>query len=77
MSRTVIIRHGAPSKYDHAPFGAACKLINQSRDGFELFIQYSKDETNPIWESLGHFYGEIDDHLCDALEKNIKIKFLR
>jgi hypothetical protein len=47
-----IIRHSAPSKLDHAPFGTECH-VDIGEGEYQLYIQYSKDEENPQWEFMG------------------------
>lgn len=51
---SVIIRHSAPGKLDHAPFGSSCKVIHADNT-YDLYMQYSHDEEEPRWESMGVF----------------------
>lgn len=66
MSRDVLIRHGVPTKYDHAAYGTYCKSVNTIGDGFELFIQLSHEEDDPNWISYGN-YSHVDDTHIDEL----------
>lgn len=69
MASNMIIRHGAPTKLDHAPFGTSCKSVHAIGEGFDLYIQYSKDERNPLWEHMGNFSGDVlDSHICDKIK---------
>lgn len=67
MEQPVLIRHGAPTKYDEATLGTMCKVMDASGEKYDLWIQYSADETNPRWEYMGNF--KVDDpHLCDNID---------
>lgn len=66
----IIIRHAAPNKHDHAPFGTSCKVVSESGDSFQLYVQYGKSENDPDWQHMGIFNGDdINKHLCDKLDK--------
>lgn len=62
----MIIRHGAPTKYDHAPLGTSCKVMTPEGT-YDLYIQYAVDESTPRWEYIGNF-KEDDPHLCDKID---------
>lgn len=67
MEQPVLIRHGKPSKYDEAPLGTMCKIMNATETNYDLYIQYSADDAHPRWEYMGNF--DIDDeHLCDKIQ---------
>lgn len=47
----VLIRHSKPNKYDQAPYGTVCKVINDFKES-ETYKQISNDQDNPIWEYI-------------------------
>ena len=50
-----IVRHSAPGKFDHAPFGTECKVPLMG-DEYELYVQYSSQEDSPRWELMGKYH---------------------
>lgn len=52
-----IIRHSAPSKLDHAPFGTEC-IVPLLGDEYDLYVQYSSEEDNPRWELMGRYHDK-------------------
>jgi hypothetical protein len=50
----VLVRHGAPGKLDHAPTHTRCK-VQLTKDTYELYIQQSLKEDNPVWELVDTF----------------------
>lgn len=42
-----IIRHSEPNKYDQAPYGTYCRVIEEK--WIHTYVQYSEDEDNPKW----------------------------
>lgn len=50
----ILLRHSQPNSYDHAPLKTYCKVI-KADESFDLYIQLSGDEENPIWHPLGSF----------------------
>lgn len=56
----IIVRYGEPSKYDQAPYGTLCKRIKTMSEAFEMYIQTSKNDTDPCWEKVGIFYPETE-----------------
>lgn len=51
-SDTRLIRYSAPGKYDEAPIGTECIVINSGEAPKMLYRQMSQDETNPLWECI-------------------------
>jgi hypothetical protein len=43
----VIIRHSEPNKYDQAPYGTYCRVIEEK--WIHTYVQHSEDEDNPKW----------------------------
>ena len=52
-SKTAIVRHSTPHKYDQLPFGTELVVI-KGKSSFELYQQVSKDQDNPHWEKMGN-----------------------
>ena len=50
-----LLRHSAPGKLDHAPFGTECK-VPLLGDEYELWVQYSSQEDAPRWELMGKYH---------------------
>lgn len=46
--KAFLIRHSEPNQFDHAPYGTLCEIASTK----ELFIQKSKDESNPKWVQI-------------------------
>ena len=44
----VIVRHGHPNGYDHAPQGTICMCILDKT----VWKQISKEEENPLWDEI-------------------------
>lgn len=53
MEPQIIYRYGQPTKLDHAPMGTECRIKKDFF--FELYIQSSTKEDDPLWECLGTF----------------------
>ena len=49
-SMKAIIRHSAPTQYDHAQKGTVC--IVKPEQGGEQYIQRSDDPEKPKWEKI-------------------------
>ena len=47
--KNVIVRHGPPNKYDHAPMGSKLYVIVNDKQT-EIYIQRSAQEDEPQWE---------------------------
>lgn len=47
----VIIRHGIPNAFDHAPFGTHCKVV-RADGSCEIWQQMGPHEDNPRWERI-------------------------
>lgn len=54
MSDNTLIRHGAPTKYDHAPQGTKCIVMVNNQES-EVYIQTSSDEANPLWVVVEYY----------------------
>ncbi|MFI5332584.1 MAG: hypothetical protein ACHQVS_00615 [Candidatus Babeliales bacterium] len=52
-----LYRHSAPTKYDQAPYGTLCEVINS--EGNQLYVQRSRDEENPLWVHMGDVSDEL------------------
>lgn len=48
-----IIRHGEPSKLDHAEYNTRCQVLHGQE--YDLYIQTSKNEEDPMWDFIGTF----------------------
>jgi hypothetical protein len=48
----VITRRSAPNKYDQAPYGTRCVVVDDEKTILEHYKQISKDEENPMWEKI-------------------------
>lgn len=46
----IIKRYSEPHKYDQAPFGTICHVIDDNEYVLEIYKQISKDPDNPIWK---------------------------
>jgi hypothetical protein len=66
----MLIRYGKPSKYDHAPYGTPCKVVNALSDDFTLYLQVSDNEENPVWHEIGIF-SQYDEHVQDKIKEVI------
>ena len=49
---SIMVRHGAPNKFDHAIKGTECIVIKEN-DETDLYIQQGADEENPEWMYMG------------------------
>lgn len=69
MSKNLeIIRFSPPTKLDTFPFGTRCIVINgQQKD---VYIQYSTNELDPVWEVTGTITVEIKSPSTDAKGEN-------
>jgi hypothetical protein len=68
-----IIRHGEPSKYDHAPYGTLCKMVNIHYDDFTIYVQSNYDESNPNWKLVGVFTSE-NAHVARDQANNLMLQ---
>lgn len=69
MYSKIIIRHSAPSKLDHAPWGTSCKVFNKADESFDLYRQFSNQENNPHWELMGTFSDDaLDAHVLERIK---------
>jgi hypothetical protein len=46
----VLIRHSPPTKLDHAPFGTKCHVVCSLEATYDVYVQMSQQEDNPVWE---------------------------
>lgn len=53
MEHLLIIRHSKPTKYDQAPQGTVCKVVQVLSAEYTLYRQISSDEENPCWDLMG------------------------
>jgi hypothetical protein len=56
----ILIRHSAPGKLDHAPWGTQCKVITSLSGGYDLYQQSSMDEENPVWVFMDTIYKDVN-----------------
>lgn len=57
----MLIRHGQPSKLDHAPRATICKVLKHLSDDCEVYVQINEDDSDPRWEYVGVFSPEKED----------------
>lgn len=55
MEQPFIIRHAKPTKYDLAPQGTMCKVVQALSREYFIYKQISSDEESPCWELIGTF----------------------
>ena len=54
METDIILRYTVPTRYDKAPYGAICKVIEE--DKYELYIQVASDDVEENhWLKMGDF----------------------
>lgn len=70
----MLIRTGAPCKYDQSPCGTLCKKVTSLSDKFEVYIQMSKDESKPCWEKIGIFTTETENLIEVEVKRILGIK---
>jgi len=71
MVANMLIRCGEPSKYDHSPYGTICKSVKMVDDKFEIYVQISDDDSSPIWEKVGIFYCDEQEHIIQDEIKRV------
>jgi len=60
MEEKIILRYGAPSNLDHAPYGTQCR-VGIGKNDFDLYLQVNKhSDEDPHWELVGNFPTSID-----------------
>lgn len=47
-----VVRYSAPGKFDQAPYGSLCDVINGFGQKIDSYMQCSKDEEHPRWERI-------------------------
>lgn len=74
MANSFLVRYGEPGKYDHSPYGTICKVIKGVSDICHIYVQLSRDETDPSWSFVGAFDLDKDENILktvnDILDKN-------
>ena len=68
----ILIRHGKPTKLDHASCGKLCKVCGSLTDKYELYIQAGTDESDPLWQYLGEFDQQTDTHEIKRIVENAR-----
>lgn len=54
MENDIILRYTIPTRYDKAPYGAICKVIEE--DKYEIYIQVASDDVEENhWLKMGDF----------------------
>ena len=53
VSETELIRYSKPTKFDHAPFGAVWRYVDENDVYTETYVQIGNKETIPEWSSIG------------------------
>jgi len=70
----IVIRHSEPTILDELPFGSQCKVPRPNKLSYELYVQTSKDSTNPKWEFGGYFLvAEKDDEVNKLVNAKLSI----
>jgi hypothetical protein len=74
MEQSRLIRYSAPTRFDLAEYGT--RWNQHLDDAQELWIQTSRDESNPLWMKMGNFLElvfakelETEKFLKECLEK--------
>ena len=57
IMKTITIRYTAPSKYDHAEYGAVCRVVDGTTE--QYYIQASKKKDITRWMKSGDFFDMV------------------
>ena len=68
----MIIRHGEPSSLDHAEYGIMCKTLFYNKPDYAIYVQTSKDESNPVWCFVGEFNNETENTIDEEVARLIQ-----
>jgi hypothetical protein len=69
VNNDILVRYGEPSKYDHGPYGAICKVIKAATEQFDIYVQLSQHESNPQWHFVGAFAIAPDDVIIQRVQE--------
>jgi hypothetical protein len=64
--RTQLIRYSPPTRYDIAPFGTICKVIDDGNTP-KYFIQFNKEPDTARWESMSYLLENVfNDYITNT-----------